>query len=56
MKDGLGWRNPDGIILTCVDEVESKKLISEFHSGFCGGHYAARTIAHKILRVGYFWP
>ena len=56
MKDGLGWRNPEGIILRCVDEIESKKLISEFHSGFCGGHYVARTTAHKILRVGYFWP
>eukprot|EP00253_Pinus_taeda_P032088 PITA_32088 len=56
MKDGLGWRNPEGIVLRCVDDVESKKLISEFHSGFCGGHYAARTTAHKILRAGYYWP
>jgi hypothetical protein len=55
MKDGLGWRNPEGIVLRCVDDVESKKLISEFHSGFCGGHYAARTTAHKILRAGYYW-
>ena len=23
IKDGLGWRNPDGIILRCVDENES---------------------------------
>jgi len=43
-------------VLTCVDDIESKKLISEFHSGFCGGHYAARTTAHKILRAGYYWP
>eukprot|EP00253_Pinus_taeda_P008783 PITA_08783 len=55
MKDGLGWRNPEGIVLRCVDDVESKKLISEFHSGFCGGHYAARTTAHKIPRAGYYW-
>lgn len=56
MKDGLGWRNPEGVILRCVDEVEAKRLISEFHSGFCGGHYAAKPTAHKILRAGYFWP
>lgn len=56
MKDGLGWRNPEGVILRCVDEVEAKRLISEFHSGFCGGHYAAKTTTHKILRAGYFWP
>ena len=54
MKDGLGWRNLEGIILRCVDKIESKKLISEFHLGFCGGHYAVRTTAHKILRAGYF--
>ena len=47
MKDGLGWRNPESMILRCVDKVESKKLISEFHSGFCGGHYAARTTTTK---------
>jgi hypothetical protein len=52
-RDGLGWRNPDGIILRCVDEVEAKKLVDEFHAGFCGGHYAAKTTTNKILRAGY---
>lgn len=56
VKDGLGWINPKGIILMCVDEIESKKLIFELHSGFCGGHRATRTSAHKILRAGYYWP
>ena len=55
-KDGLGWRNPDGLILRCVDEPESKKLMVEFHAGFCGGHFVARTTDHKILRAGYYWP
>ena len=26
----------------------------EFHSGFCGGHFAERKITHKILRAGYY--
>ena len=52
----MGWRNLDGLILRCVDEPESKKLMVEFHVGFCGGHFAARTTAHKILRAGYYWP
>jgi hypothetical protein len=55
-KYGLGWRNPNGIILRCVDEVEAKKLVDEFHVGFCGGHYAAKTTTHKILRARYYWP
>jgi hypothetical protein len=30
IQDGLGWRNPDGVILRCVDELESKRLLVEF--------------------------
>lgn len=55
-EDGLGWRNPDGVILRCVNPEESKKLISELHDGFCGGHYAPKTTASKIMRAGYYWP
>jgi hypothetical protein len=55
IQDGLGWKNPDGVILRCVDELESKRLLVDFHSGFCGGHFAAKTTAHKILRAGYYW-
>jgi hypothetical protein len=53
IQDGLGWRNPDGVILRCVDELESKRLLVDFRSGFCGGHFAAKTIAHKILKASY---
>jgi hypothetical protein len=55
-RDGLGWKNPDGVILRCVDDVESKKLMDEFHGGFCGGHFATKTTTHKILRERYYWP
>jgi len=46
-RNGLGWRNLDGIIIRCVDEEESIKLITEFHSGFCGGHFVAKTTTQK---------
>ena len=48
---GLGWKNPDGLILRCVDEDEAKSLINEFHVGLCCGHYATRTATHKP-----YWP
>jgi hypothetical protein len=54
IQDGLGCRNPDGVILRCVDKLESKRLLVDFHSGFCGGHFAAKTTAHKILKAGYY--
>jgi hypothetical protein len=55
-EDGLGWRNPDGVILRCVDKEEVDKLVTELHAGHCGGHFAAHTMTHKILRAGYYWP
>jgi transposase InsO family protein len=39
-----------------VNKEEAKKILEELHSGYCGGHFAARTTAHKILRAGYYWP
>jgi hypothetical protein len=55
-EDGLGWRNPDGVILRCVNKEEAKKILEELHSRYCGGHFVARTAAHKILRAGFYWP
>ena len=51
-----GWKNPDGLILRCVDEEESKRLLEEFHLGFCGGHFAAKTTAHKFLEYDTIGP
>jgi hypothetical protein len=55
-EDEIGWRNPDEVILRCVNKEEAKKLLEELHSRYCGGHFAARTTTHKILRAGYYWP
>jgi hypothetical protein len=55
-QDGLRWRNPDGVILRCVNKEEANKLVTNFHSGYCGGHFVAHTTTHKILRAGYYWP
>jgi hypothetical protein len=42
-ENGLGWKNPDGILLRCVNQEEARKLLKELHTGICGGHFAART-------------
>jgi hypothetical protein len=47
----LGSRNPDDLILRCVDDVEAKKLMEDLHEGLCGGHHATTTTTHKILRA-----
>ena len=55
-EDGLGWRNPNMVILRCVNKEEAKKILEELHFGYCGGHFVARTNSHKILRADYYWP
>ena len=54
-KDGLGWKNLDGIILKCVNLDDSKTIIKEMNLGLCGGHYAPRTTTTKIMWTGFYW-
>ena len=35
---------------------EDDKVLQDFHVGDCGGHLSWKTIANKILRVGFYWP
>lgn len=30
--------------------------MAEVHEGICGNHLGGRTLAHKILNAGYYWP
>jgi hypothetical protein len=52
----LYWRDPLGVFLRCLNPQEAQKVMFDFHNGLCGGHHFWKTTAHKILRVGYYWP
>ena len=52
----LGWKNPDGIIVKCVNPQEAEEIMKDLHAGVCDGHYAPRTTPSKIMRGGYYWP
>ena len=28
----------------------------EVHEGICGNHSRARSLVHKLIQVGYYWP
>jgi hypothetical protein len=47
----LFWRDPNIILLKCVDEGESKQIVTYFHKGFCGGHHHWKATTFKILRA-----
>nr|XP_009387990.1 PREDICTED: uncharacterized protein LOC103974826 [Musa acuminata subsp. malaccensis] len=34
----------------------SQTILAEIHEGVCGEHSGGQTLAHKILRQGYYWP
>jgi hypothetical protein len=55
-KSQLFWKYPLGFQLVCLVELETEKVINEFHKGICRGHRAWRETSYKILRAGYYWP
>ncbi|XP_011100534.1 uncharacterized protein LOC105178702 [Sesamum indicum] len=54
--DDLYKRTPEDILLKCLDAERSQYVMKEIHEGSCGNHLGGRSLAHKILRQGYFWP
>ena len=48
--------NQEGVLLRCLEQADSIRVLKELHEGSAGGHFGGETTAHKILRVGYYWP
>ncbi|KAL5560858.1 hypothetical protein UlMin_030605 [Ulmus minor] len=42
--------------LLCLDEDRGKFTLEEVHAGVYGNHSSGRTLAHRILRQGYYKP
>ena len=43
-------------LLKCVGPTDADYILREIHLGICGNHIGGRTLAHKALRAGYYWP
>ncbi|KAL6340810.1 hypothetical protein AAG906_031920 [Vitis piasezkii] len=57
------WEEPflfkycaDQIIRKCVPEEEQQGILSHCHENACGGHFASRKTAMKVLQSGFCWP
>ena len=46
----------DQIIRRCIAEEEQGSILSMCHSSACGGYFAARKTADKILQSSFYWP
>ena len=55
IENVLFWKNHEGILLNCLTQDETDKVLKEFHAGDCGGHFYWKSIADKI-RAGFYWP
>jgi hypothetical protein len=42
--------------LHCLDKPEAEYVMREVHEGICGNHSRARSLVHKLVRAGYYWP
>ncbi|GKV41996.1 hypothetical protein SLEP1_g49458 [Rubroshorea leprosula] len=43
-------------LLHCLNPYEAEYALREVHEGVYGSHIGARTLAHKVLGQGYYWP
>jgi len=43
-------------IQVCVSGEQCTRIMAELHEGICGSHVGGRSLASKVVRVGYYWP
>uniref|UniRef100_A0A2N9GP06 Uncharacterized protein n=1 Tax=Fagus sylvatica TaxID=28930 RepID=A0A2N9GP06_FAGSY len=56
-KEGsLYKRSFSGPYLLCVHPDLVNNLLYEIHEGICGSHTGGRSLAHRAMSQGYWWP
>ena len=45
-----------GPYLLCVHPEMSESLLEELHEGICGSHTEGRSLSHRVIIQGYWWP
>ena len=53
IKDVLYKRGFSRPYLKCLVLEEAKYVMREVHEGICGNHLGARSLVHKLIKVGY---
>ena len=44
------------ILQRCIGSVEASKILKSFHSRVCRNHTQGKSLAHKTLIKGFYWP
>ena len=56
IKDVLYKRGFSRPYLRCLGVEEADYVMREVHEGICGNHSGTRSLVHKLVRAGYYWP
>ena len=49
-------RSFSGPYFLCVHPELTESLLEELHEGICGSHTGGRSLAHRAITQGYWWP
>ena len=49
-------RSFSGPYLLCVHPEATELILEELHEGICGSHTGGRSLSHRALTLGYWWP
>ena len=57
LYEGKLWKRSYSLpLLKYLRPSEADLTLREVHKGVCGSHLGARSLSHKLLRQGYYWP
>ena len=56
IRDVLCKRGFSQLYLRCLSHDEADYMMKEVHEGICGNHSGARSLVHKLIRAGFYWP
>ena len=49
-------RSFSGPYLLCIHTEAIELLLEKLHEGICGSHTGRRSLSHRVLTQGYWWP
>ena len=56
IKDVLYKRGFSCPYMRCLGNEEANYVMREVYKGICGNHSGSRSLVHKLVLAGYYWP
>ena len=56
LNDALYKRGFSQLYLRCLSPNEANYVLREVHERAYGNHSRVRSLIHKVVRAGYYWP